>query len=134
MKWTLPIILLIIGLICIIASFFLGNSSSNYADELEKVSISLHQETNGLKKRLKAVEEELMIGVGPLPSMPVKTTKSTKPVHEIIVNQILSLHSQGYSISEIAKRSSLSNEEVISVFQSKGVIWMITGYCYAQLE
>ena len=64
----IPIILLIIGLISIIASFFIGNSSSKYADELEKVSISLHQETNGLKKRLKAVEEELMISVGPLPS------------------------------------------------------------------
>ena len=68
----ITIILLIIGLICIVASFFLGNSSSNYADELEKVSISLHQETNGLKKRLKAIEEELMIGVGPLPTVAVK--------------------------------------------------------------
>lgn len=117
----IAIILLIIGLICIIASFFLGNSSSKYADELEKVSISLHQETNGLKKRLKAVEEELMIGVGPL-SSGGKTKTQAKPVHEIIVNQILSLHSQGFSISDIAVRSSLSNDDVITVLQSKGVI------------
>lgn len=46
----IAIILLIIGLVCSIASFFLGNSSSKSADELEKISISLHQETNGLKK------------------------------------------------------------------------------------
>ncbi len=115
------LILLIIGLICIIASFFLGNSSSSCADELEQVSISIHQETNGLKKRLKAIEEELMIGVGPL-STGNKTHSIGKPIHVIIVNQILSLHSQGYSISDIAVRSSLSNNDVISVLQSKGVI------------
>jgi len=120
-KMDITIILIIIGLICIITSFFLGNSSSSYADELEQVSISIHQETNGLKKRLKAVEEELMIGVGPLTTVG-KTQTTAKPVHVIIVNQILSLHSQGYSISDIAVRSSLSNDDVIAVLQSKGVI------------
>ena len=117
----IAIILLIIGLVCSIASFFLGNSSSKSADELEKISISLHQETNGLKKRLKAVEEELMIGVGTLSSGGRAKAKE-KTVHVIIINQILSLHSQGYSISDIAMRSSLSNDEVIAVLQSKGVI------------
>lgn len=117
----ITIILLIIGLICIIASFFLGNSSSSYADELEQVSISIHQETNGLKKRLKVIEEELMIGVSPL-ATGGKKQNTGKPVHVIIVNQILSLHSQGYSIGDIAVRSSLSNDNVIAVLQSKGVI------------
>lgn len=117
----ITIILLIIGLICIIASFFFGNSSSSYADELEQVSISIHHETNGLKKRLKAIEEELMIGVGPLATGRKKQT-TAKPIHVIIVNQILSLHSQGYSIRDIAVRSSLSNDDVITVLQSKGMI------------
>ncbi len=117
----IPIILLIIGLVSILASFFFRNSSSDYADELEKVSISLHQETNGLKKRLKAVEEELMIGVGPVP-IGGQPKKKAKPIHEIIINQILSLHAQGYSVSEIGKRSSLTNEDVIIVLQSRGVI------------
>lgn len=115
------IILLVIGLISISASFFIGNSSSKYEDELEKVSISLHQETSSLKKRLKTVEEELMIGVTPIPSV-VKGKERTKPVHEIIVNQILSLHTQGYSVNDIAKRSSLTNADVLAVLQSKGVI------------
>ena len=64
----IPLILIIIGLIAVSASFFIGNSTEKYSDELEKVSISLHQETSGLKKRLKAVEEELMISVGPMSS------------------------------------------------------------------
>jgi hypothetical protein len=113
----LPIILLIIGLLCVITSFFVRNSS-NYDDELEKVSISLHQETNSLKKRLKAVEEELIFGIAPMPV----NAKSTKPIHEIIVNQILSLHAQGYSIREIAKRASLTEAEVSTVLQSRGVL------------
>ena len=121
----ISMILLIIGLISIVASFFIGNFSNKQADELEKVSISLHEETNSLKKRIKAVEEELMITASPFPlgnkSKIVAKTKA-KPVHNIIINQILSLHSQGFSINDIAKRSSLTNEDVISVLQSKGVI------------
>lgn len=117
----IPMILLIIGLICTVISFFIGNSSTKQADEIEKISISLHQETSGLKKRLKTVEEELMIGVNPMPVSP-KSSKRTKPVHEIIVNQILSLHAQGYSIRDIAKRASLSEEDVTAVLQSRGVV------------
>jgi hypothetical protein len=118
---NIPEILIIVGLISIVASFFIGNSSGKYSDELEKVSISLHQETSGLKKRLKAVEEELMISVGPMTAKGQQKPK-TKPVHEIIINQIITLKSQGFSIEDIAKRSSLSSGEVISVLRSKGVL------------
>ncbi|WP_438310934.1 hypothetical protein [Sporosarcina sp. FA9] len=114
------IILIVIGLIAVFASFFLNNSGK-HADELEKVSISLHQETNGLKKRLKAVEEELMISINPISSNS-RNKIQEKPVHEIIVNQILSLKTQGYSIDEIADRASLTTEQVKSVLQSKGAI------------
>lgn len=110
-------ILLIIGIICIIVSFFFKNSRKQ-ADKLEDISISLHQETNQLKKRLRAVEEELLIDVNPVS---ISKQLKTKPIHEIIVNQILSLHAQGYSISDIAKRSSLTNEEVMHVLQTRGV-------------
>jgi len=122
----IPLILLIIGLILVIASFFVKGSNGRYADELEKISISLHQETNHLKKRLKTVEEELMIGIGgsstsPMNSPQVKKT-APKPIHEIIVNQILSLQAQGYTIGEIAKRSSLTNEDVVHVLSSRGIL------------
>ena len=116
-----PLILIIIGLIAVIVSFFLGNSTEKHADELEKVSISLHQETSGLKKRLKAVEEELMISISPM-SSGLQSKTQAKPVHEIIVNQILSLKSQGFSVDDIAKRSSLTNGQVTSVLRAKGVI------------
>ncbi|WP_318615026.1 hypothetical protein [Sporosarcina sp. YIM B06819] len=121
----IPIILLIIGLISIVASFFAGNFSNKYAEDLEKVSISLHEETNSLKKRVKVVEEELMIGTRPTPLASKSKTfakPKAKPIHDIIINQILSLHSQGYSVNEIAKRASLSTEDIITVLRSKGVM------------
>ncbi|MBD7983153.1 hypothetical protein H9649_01060 [Sporosarcina sp. Sa2YVA2] len=113
----ITLILLIIGLISIILSFFFGKSSSGHEEDIENISISLHHETNQLKKRLRAVEEELMIGVSTIAkTQPVKN----KPVHEIIINQILSLHAQGYSVNEIAKRSSLANDQVLEVLKSRG--------------
>uniref|UniRef100_UPI001CCC5689 hypothetical protein n=1 Tax=Escherichia coli TaxID=562 RepID=UPI001CCC5689 len=114
----IELILLGIGIICIILSFFIGNSRRKNDEEIENISISLHQETNQLKKRLKAIEEELMISVVPVTN---EQRRKTKPVHEIIINQNISLKAQGYSIPEIAKRSSLSNEEVIDVLKSRGV-------------
>lgn len=121
----IPLLLVIVGIILVIVSFFIGSSTRSFADELEKVSISLHQETNGLKKRLRAVEDELMIGIGTMPTNK-KTQQSHAPkqknIHEIIINQILSLHAQDFSVEDIAKRSSLTSMEVIDVLRSKGVM------------
>ncbi|MCG3089071.1 hypothetical protein [Sporosarcina cyprini] len=120
---NLILLLLIVGIICVLLSFFFGRSSQRHAEDIENISISLHQETNQLKKRLKAVEEEMMIGgvTHVTPGIGPKTKTSSKPVHEIIVNQILSLHSQGYSIADISKRSSLTTEEVVEVLRMRGV-------------
>lgn len=119
------LILIIIGIIAVILSFFIGGTNSFKADDVEQISISLHEETSAIKKRLRIVEEELMIGIGPMPSprKSISTTHSTpKPIHEIIVNQILSLHEQGYSIDDIAQRASLTTVEVEQVLRSKGVL------------
>lgn len=114
----IPLILLIIGVLAVIASFFVGNKTRAMDDELENVSISLHQETSNLKKRVRLLEEELMVAspaTEPVAAAPKKT------IHAIIVNQITSLHKQGYTIPEIAKRASLSEQDVTDVLHSKGV-------------
>lgn len=117
----LPLLLIVLGIIISIASFFMGQKSKIDAEEIEKISISLHEETNGLKKRIRTLEEELMLSMEPIDRR-VQKTSSQAPIHEIIVNQILSLNSQGFSIEDIAKRSSLSNEDVLRVLQSRGVM------------
>ena len=114
------IMLIIIGIVIVIISFFIEHKARSYADDLEKMSISLQQETNGLKMRLKAVEEELLIGIG-LVSSSKQPIPKNKPVHEILVNRLFSLHTQGLSVEAIAKRSSLTTTEVTAVLRSKGV-------------
>ncbi|REB10019.1 hypothetical protein DVB69_04225 [Sporosarcina sp. BI001-red] len=116
---SLPIVLMIIGIAALIVSIFAGTKQTS-TDEIEQVSISLHQETSHLKKRLKALEEELMLEPTPI-TQALRTADTTKPVHSIIVSQITALHGQGYSIEEISKRSSLTTDRVLSVLRSKGV-------------
>ncbi|PID05716.1 MULTISPECIES: hypothetical protein [unclassified Sporosarcina] len=114
----IPLLLLSIGVLAVILSFFVGNKAREIDDELENVSISLHQETSNLKKRVRLLEEELMVASPasePIAPAPQKT------IHAIIVNQITSLHKQGYTVPEIAKRASLSEKEVTGVLHSKGV-------------
>ncbi|MBD7906824.1 hypothetical protein [Sporosarcina gallistercoris] len=116
---SLPITLMIIGIAALIVSIFVGSKQTN-ANEIEQVSISLHQETSHLKQRLKALEEELMLEPAPM-NQSIRATETAKPVHSIIVSQITALHGQGYSVEEISTRSSLPTDQVRSVLRSKGV-------------
>lgn len=122
---TLEIILMVAGISCIIASFFIKPKSANLDLKIENVSIAMHEQMNDLQKRMRVIEDELLI---PQPLMPKrkhkpKVTKKIveEPVHAIIVSQILVLHQQGYSLQEIAKRSSLPEAKVVEVLRSKGV-------------
>ncbi|PIC72107.1 hypothetical protein CSV67_03190 [Sporosarcina sp. P2] len=114
----IPLILLSIGVLAVILSFFIGNKTRSMDDELEAVSISLHQEMSNLKKRVRLLEEELMVAS---PTSEPISPAPQKTIHAIIVNQIISLHKQGYTVPEIAKRASLSEKEVTDVLHSKGV-------------
>lgn len=117
----LSLILIGLGIVFVIISFFIGRNHMIDAAEVERISVSLHQETHQLKKRIKTLEEELMLSMEPIDTGKTKNA-STGHIHEIIINQILSLNSQGFSIEDIAKRSSLSYEEVLRVLQSRGVM------------
>ena len=105
------IILMLIGILVIILSFFTKDSSKKMESEVEELSFTLYQETSAIKRRLKLVEEELLIE-----GTPISPPKKTKPViHEIIKMQVLELHKKGYSLQEISNRSSLSIENVMSI-------------------
>lgn len=104
------VIIMIIGILLIVISFFVKDSRKKVESEVEELSFTLYQETSAIKRRLKVVEEELLIE-----STKIKIPKKTpaKPaVHEIIKIQVLELHKQGYSLNDISKRSSLTEDEV----------------------
>ncbi|SOC36232.1 hypothetical protein [Ureibacillus acetophenoni] len=134
------IILIIIGILCMIISFFIKDTSKKIEKDVEELSISIYQETNALKRRLKVVEEELLLD----PSFQVKSpsnskqmldrktndllissvknnsVKKTKPVNEILVRQVIELNKQGYAISEISKLSTLSEVQILEILNSHG--------------
>lgn len=104
------IIIMIIGVVLIAISFFFKDSSKKVESELEDLSFTVYQESNAIKRRLKVVEEELLIESTKV-SIPLK--KQMRPViHDIIKNQVLELHKQGYSLKEISVRSSLTIDDI----------------------
>lgn len=123
----LSTILMIVGIICIIVSFFLKDTSKKIERELEDLSINFYQETNAIKRRLKAVEEELLLEptfkVKPSQNVPT-SQKSTqiqnKPINQILVQQVIALNKQGYPIDEISKMSTLSKEQILHILNSGG--------------
>lgn len=121
----LSLILIIVGLLIIIASFFVGKQSKQVEKDVEELSLNFYQETHQLKRRLKAIEEELLFE----PQTFVKNTKASPKqktnvningIHQILVSQVITLHKQGYNIAEISKRSSLSTEQVQAIIGSGG--------------
>lgn len=115
-------ILIIIGIISIIASFFLKDTSKRLEKEVEELSIQLYQETNTLKRRVKILEEELMLGSSF--QMKEKNTqtdmKQGKPVPQILVQQVIELNKQGYAIDEIRKLSTLSKDQILHILKHGG--------------
>ncbi|WP_102691354.1 hypothetical protein [Rummeliibacillus pycnus] len=122
----LSLILMIVGIMIMIASFFVGNHSKKVEKDFEELSLNLYQESNQIKRRLKVIEEELLIA----PQTFAKTKKNVSPktnakvsingIHQILISQVLNLHKQGYNTDEISKRSSLSSEQVQAIIASGG--------------
>lgn len=141
----LSIILMILGILLILISLFMKNSTKKIEQDVEELSISIFQETNNLKRRLKMVEEELLLepdfqvkspkvqnhkvqqvmqavqhAASHSSIKPVQTTQSKKPIHQIIVSQVLELNKQGLAIPDISIRSNLTEEQVREVIANGG--------------
>ncbi len=136
---TLANIIMIIGLCLLILSFFIKDQTKKIEKDVEDLSISIYQETNAIKRRLKLVEEELLLDGPPVAmsalspikqtnahneqttSAPQQTSNTEKPVHSILVSQVLELGKQGMSVPEIQKRSALSMEQIVHILKNGGM-------------
>ncbi|MFJ5765822.1 MULTISPECIES: hypothetical protein [unclassified Lysinibacillus] len=144
----LSIILMIVGIVLIVLSFFFKNSAKKVEQDVEELSISIFQETNNLKRRLKIVEEELLLEPEFQVKSPVTKNQTLhnpkvqqvmqavqqatqakksepmphnlKPIHDIIISQVLELNKQGLSIADISIRSNLTEEQVQQVIANGG--------------
>lgn len=117
------LVLMIVGLVVIVVSFFAKDASKKVAQDVEELSMNIYDETNRLKKRVKALEEEIMLDGATMPTPKKKESLAQplqKPVNPIIVSQVLTLQKQGMSVADISTRSNLSEAEVLTVIAQNG--------------
>ncbi|MCP3764237.1 helix-turn-helix domain-containing protein [Domibacillus sp. A3M-37] len=110
---------LIIGLACagaffILLSFFIQDKQRHLEKELEELSMKMLQEHYQFNKKLKVLEEELLIG-----DAPSITVRKPVMVNEIIQSQVIALYQQGTSLLQIASQSSLSIDQVKTILAAR---------------
>lgn len=106
-------VLLGLSLILFLLSFFQKDPYRDLKEEVDQLTLQYVQEIYQMKKRLRVLEEELLVNEDHFTTV----SKSTRDIHEIIKSQVLSLAQQGKSIEQIASQSSLSKEDVYDILR-----------------
>ena len=113
---TIFITLFILSLLLFLLSFFLKDPYKQLEEEIDQLSMQQLQEMYQIKKKLKVLEEELLVNdVDLSPPLSQFSSPNKKEIHEIIKNQVWSLAKQGTSMDQIAKQSSLPIKEVQAI-------------------
>ncbi|KAA9026299.1 hypothetical protein [Niallia endozanthoxylica] len=112
---TLFISLFGISILLMILSFFLKDPYKQLREEIDELNMQQLQEMYQIKKKLKVLEEELLVNDIELSPPLSKIDSNHTTVHEIIKNQVRSLAGQGTPIEQIARQSSLPVKEVQAI-------------------
>lgn len=112
--------LLAFAVVVFVLSFFLKDPYKELREEIDQLTIQQVQEVYQIKKKLKVLEEELLVDGDKLYKKD-QHTNSKKEIHEIIKNQVWSLAQQGRETSQIARQSSLSLDEVEQIIREFSV-------------
>lgn len=116
--------LIVLAVLLFALSFFLKDPYKELREEIDQLTIQQIQDLYQIKKKLKVLEEELLVNDTILEKQSSFNT-GKKQIHEIIKNQVWSLAQQGMDINQIARQSSLTSQEVqeiINEFVDKGQI------------
>ncbi|MCK1982160.1 MULTISPECIES: hypothetical protein [Peribacillus] len=119
---TLIILLFSLAIVLLVISFFGKDKVAKLEEDLEQLTLTYMQDIYQLKKKVKILEEEFVIQDEPVPPVKVKSTvisNDSEPIHEILKSQVLSLYSQGLSLDQIARQSSLTKEQTIAVIEQQ---------------
>lgn len=119
---TLIILLFSLAIVLLIISFFGKDKVAKLEEDMEQMTLTYMQDIYQLKKKVKILEEEFVIQDEPVPPVKVKSTvnsNDSEPIHEILKSQVLSLYSQGLSLDQIARQSSLTKEQTIAVIEQQ---------------
>ncbi|MBA9025425.1 hypothetical protein [Peribacillus huizhouensis] len=104
------------SIILLLISFF-KKDHVKLEEEMEQMAITHMQEMYQIKKKIKILEEELLIQETPSSYAVQQPTNTVLQINEILKSQVLSLYHQGLSLEQIAKQSTLSMDTVITVIE-----------------
>ncbi|EIJ78870.1 hypothetical protein PB1_14969 [Bacillus methanolicus PB1] len=109
--------LLIFSVLLLLISLFISDPLKKIREEIDELSMQQIKELYQIKKKLKILEEELLISDEDIKKAFTKPNipKEKKEIHAIIRNQVLLLAQQGLSIEQIAKQSSLTVDDVNTI-------------------
>ncbi|MBW8348117.1 hypothetical protein K0H71_01510 [Bacillus sp. IITD106] len=114
---TIIIILLSLAVLLFIISFFQTDKVKVLEKEVEQLSMNMLQDHYLMKKRLKVLEEELLMGQSFINDAP--GLKKTREPNEILKSHVLALYHQGLDIQQISKQSSLPVETVKDIIKRR---------------
>lgn len=111
------ILLLAIAIGLIAISFFVGDKYSELKEEVEQLSFDVVQDKYKLERKIKVLEEELLIGSTPLTN---KKAQVKQNAHQDVSSEdvTISLFKKGYTASQISQFTSTSIEKVESILHS----------------
>ncbi|ENH97474.1 hypothetical protein J416_05668 [Gracilibacillus halophilus YIM-C55.5] len=112
MIYSVIITIVVIGIILWILSFFMQDKFRQIEDEFEQFTISSLQESYQLKKKIKVLEEELLVNE--------KTEEETMKMNQNetpIMREIRALYQQGLDANKIAQQMNLNEYDVKSMIK-----------------
>jgi hypothetical protein len=108
------------SLLLLVISIFQKDTYRELKEEVDQLTLQQVQEVYQIKRKIKILEEELLITEDDLTTTGIPVTKKQKEIHDIIKNQVWALAQQGKPLEQIAAQSSLSIDEVIVILNNRG--------------
>lgn len=109
------ITIILIGIALFVSTFFMADKMKDIEAQLEQFSIQSMQDTYQLKKKLQVIEEELLTATvenGLTDTIPQSV--QNKP---LLIQKIHHLYEQGYSLSDIARQTNLTDHDVQTILK-----------------
>lgn len=107
------ITLLCIAILLFILSFFRKDRVKQVEEQVENLSIMYMKEFYQLKKKVRTLEEELLITSDSSPF----SSSSSRPSHKRLEDEVLTYYEHGDHIEEIAQKTGLMTSEVERILQ-----------------
>lgn len=104
----------VVGIILFVLSFFANDKYKQLQKEIEQLSIATMQESYQMNKKIKVLEEELLIDTSMSQAIQPTQRKSVTSLNQTstLIQRVYQLSEQGYSTEDIAQATNLSEHDI----------------------